>query len=171
MLGDKRHAATVAVRVRPTAEDGNGGNEFVNESAKLRYRAEDSAGELRMMAPHFMDAVRGGIRDAFARGPLLGHPLVNVSVELDEGGTVFGPDTSVGAVRAAAVIAVASAVKAADPRILEPHMDVEVFTPNRFAGAILSDLSRVRLAQINVRGRARAAGAVTASRRRRARST
>jgi hypothetical protein len=56
----------------------------------------------RPLPPALAEALWEALALAFGRGPLLGAPLVGARVSVDVGGTLIGPDSTPGAVRAAA---------------------------------------------------------------------
>jgi elongation factor G len=84
-------------------------------------------------------AVELGVRGALGRGVIAGYPVVDVEVQLVDGD--FHPyDSKPAAFEVAASIAFRKAAEAADPRVLEPIMSVEVTTPEELLGAVLADV-------------------------------
>lgn len=81
----------------------------------------------------YLQACEQGAREALEAGPLVGAPVVGVGVELVEGKT-HPVDSSDLAFHLATRDAVREAVKAAQPRLLEPIMRVEVDVPSAFGG-------------------------------------
>ncbi len=91
----------------------------------------------------YIKPIEEGIREAAHNGPLAGFPIEDVRVEL-----VFGSfhevDSSETAFKMAGILAFRDAMKNAKPVILEPHMKVEVSTPEEYQGDVMGDLSRRR---------------------------
>ena len=91
----------------------------------------------------YIRPIEEGIREAAHNGPLAGYPVEDVKVEL-----VFGSyhevDSSETAFKMAGILAFRDALKNAKPIILEPHMKVEVSTPDEFQGDVMGDLNRRR---------------------------
>ena len=104
----------------------------------------------------FVDAVRGGavprqfipsVRKGFAaelaRGPLIGAPVVQVQVVLEDGRS-HPVDSKEVAFFEAARGAWRGVIQQADPVLLEPIMRVAVESPPAFAGTVLAGLSQRR---------------------------
>ena len=91
----------------------------------------------------FIPSVEKGVREALGRGILAGYPVVDVSVELTFGSS-HDVDSSEMAFKMAGSIAFQDAAKRASPVILEPIMDVEVVTPEKFMGDVTGNLSSKR---------------------------
>lgn len=88
-------------------------------------------------------AVEKGIRDAAIRGAIAGYPLVDFRVELIDGSyhTVDSDDLSF---QMAGRKAFKLAIEKAQPVLLEPVMNVEVFAPQEYSGEIMGDLNSRR---------------------------
>lgn len=84
----------------------------------------------------WIPAVEQGVRDAMAKGPL-GFPVVDVAVTLVDG-AFHSVDSSELAFRTAARIAMADALTAAAPFLLEPVAHVTVRAPNSAVSRITS---------------------------------
>lgn len=91
----------------------------------------------------FIPAIEKGTREALNGGVLAGYPLVDIRATLTFG-SYHEVDSSEMAFRMAAILAVKAAAKQADPVLLEPVMQVEVETPEAYAGSIMGDLSARR---------------------------
>jgi len=76
---------------------------------------------------HYIPSVEAGVRDAMARGPL-GFPVVDVEVVLTDG-SVHSVDSSDLAFRTAGRIAMAEALRAAGPYLLEPVARLDLVLP------------------------------------------
>ncbi|MEI9998171.1 MAG: elongation factor G [Verrucomicrobiota bacterium] len=91
----------------------------------------------------FINAVRRGIRDAMQNGPLGGHPVVDVEVDILDG-SFHAKDSNDLAFQIAGSLAFKDAVAKAKPVLLEPIMAVECSTPPEFQGDVIGDLNRRR---------------------------
>jgi elongation factor G len=102
---------------------------------------------------HFVQAAREGVLGALAGGPLGGYPVIYTRVRL-VGVRLHESDSSEMAYTAAADRAVHEALEAADPRLLEPIMSLEVTVPEDFLGAVIHDLNgrRAEVGQVEPRG-------------------
>ncbi|MEL6471094.1 MAG: elongation factor G [Cyanobacteria bacterium J06623_4] len=91
----------------------------------------------------FWPAVEKGFANSLEKGPLAGYPMVDVKVTLSDGG--FHPvDSSAIAFEIAAKSAYRQSFPKAGPQILEPIMNVDVFTPDDHMGDVIGDLNRRR---------------------------
>jgi len=91
----------------------------------------------------FISAVQKGFRSCLGKGRLLGYPVVNVRVVIDDGAS-HAVDSSDIAFQEAARGAWREAFDRAKPRLLEPIMKVVVEGPVEFSGAILGTLMQRR---------------------------
>lgn len=91
----------------------------------------------------FIPSVEKGIREALNSGVLAGYPVVDLKATLTFG-SYHDVDSSEMAFRMAAIFGFKAAAKQADPVILEPLMQVEVETPEEYAGGVMGDLSSRR---------------------------
>jgi elongation factor G len=92
---------------------------------------------------NFIPAVEKGIVEAAARGYLAGYPVVDFKVTLYDGS--FHPvDSSEMAFKIAGSLAFKKAMEAANPVLLEPIMNVEIYAPQEYAGALTGDLTSRR---------------------------
>ncbi len=89
------------------------------------------------------DAVRDGVREAAVQGGPSGYEVSDISVRLLEV-EADGPGPVALAVRTAAALAFAHAVRAAEPTVLEPLMRVEVTVPESATGDVVGDLQARR---------------------------
>ena len=88
----------------------------------------------------YMAAIEKGVREALEKGVVLGHPLINIKVDLVDG-SYHEVDSSELAFKLAASIGVKEAVKKANPIILEPVMKVDLTLPPDYLGAVVGDIS------------------------------
>ncbi len=90
----------------------------------------------------YIPAVEAGVRDATMKGPL-GFPVVDVAVTLTDG-SYHTVDSSELAFRTAGRIAMAEALAAASPHLLEPVHRVTIYTPGAATSRITSAVSSRR---------------------------
>lgn len=91
----------------------------------------------------FIPSVDHGFQIAKERGVLIGFPVVDIEMELNDG-SFHQVDSSDIAFQIAARAAFKEAMRKADPVVLEPMMRVEVETPEEFQGAVQTTLIRRR---------------------------
>lgn len=103
---------------------------------------------------NFRPAIEKGIIEAAAGGAVAGYPLIDFKVTLIDG-SYHAVDSDEHSFRAAGRKAFRAAIEKAKPTILEPIMDVEVFTPQEVSGDIMGDLNsrRGRVGGMEVRGK------------------
>jgi len=88
----------------------------------------------------YIPAVERGVRDACAKGVLIGFPLVDLIVSLVDG-SYHEVDSNEQAFFIAGSMALKDAVRAADVSLLEPVMRLEVISPEEYLGDVMSSLS------------------------------
>jgi elongation factor G len=91
----------------------------------------------------FIPAVKSGVEEAMANGVIAGYPVVDLRVELYDG-SFHDVDSSEVAFKISGSMALQSAVKSADPVILEPIMKLVAITPEEFMGDVIGDLNSKR---------------------------
>jgi elongation factor G len=91
----------------------------------------------------FIPAVDKGVQEASARGVLAGYPVVDFEAEVFFG-SYHTVDSSEQAFKMAGILAFNAAAEKAQPVILEPIMQVDVFTPDEFLGDVIGDLNQRR---------------------------
>ena len=103
---------------------------------------------------NFRPAIEKGIIEAAAGGAVAGYPLVDFKVTLIDG-SYHAVDSDEHSFRAAGRKAFRAAMEKVKPTLLEPIMDVEVFTPQEVSGDIMGDLNsrRGRVGGMEVRGK------------------
>jgi elongation factor G len=89
---------------------------------------------------NFIPSVEKGILDARKKGVLAGYPVVDFKVTLYDG-SYHEVDSSDIAFKIAASKAFKKAMKEAKPTILEPIMNVEIYTPEAYMGDIMGNLN------------------------------
>lgn len=91
----------------------------------------------------YWPAVEKGFESSIERGVLAGFPCVDLKFTLIGGG--FHPvDSSALAFEIAARAAYRQSIPKAGPQLLEPIMNVDVFTPDDYMGDVIGDLNRRR---------------------------
>lgn len=91
----------------------------------------------------YIPACEKGFREGLDRGVVAGFKMVNVSVELWDG-SYHDVDSNEMAFKIAASMGIQDACARARPVILEPMMNVEVVTPEKFMGDVTGNLSSKR---------------------------
>ena len=90
----------------------------------------------------YFSAIEAGVKDAMEKGPL-GFPVVDVAVTLTDG-SYHSVDSSELAFRTAGRIAMAEALAAAAPHLLEPIHKVRVATPSHATSRVTSAIASRR---------------------------
>jgi len=91
----------------------------------------------------FFPAIEKGFKGMMEEGVLAGFPVLDVEVELFDGG-FHAVDSSAVAFEIAAKGAFRQSIPKAQPKLLEPIMKVDVFTPEDNVGDVIGDLNRRR---------------------------
>ncbi|PCI50513.1 MAG: elongation factor G [Moraxellaceae bacterium] len=91
----------------------------------------------------FFPAIEKGFKGMMAEGPLAGFPVLDVEIELYDGG-YHAVDSSAVAFEIAAKGAFRQSMPKAGPQLIEPIMAVDVFTPESHVGDVIGDLNRRR---------------------------
>jgi len=87
----------------------------------------------------YIPAVEKGIVEIMKQGVYAGYPVVDVQVDLIDG-SYHEVDSSEQAFKTAGKEAFKQAFMKAAPVFLEPHMSVEVTTPDEFVGGVVGDI-------------------------------
>ncbi len=91
----------------------------------------------------FFPAIEKGFKGMMEEGVLAGFPVLDVEVELYDGG-FHAVDSSAIAFEIAAKGAFRQSIPKAGPQLIEPIMKVDVFTPEDHVGDVIGDLNRRR---------------------------
>ena len=102
-----------------------------------QFKSKISVDELPQV---FIDAVRKGALESLESGSLMGYPVVDVEVTLVSARHKDALSTEL-AYTVSASMASRAALSKADPFLLEPIMDVDVFVPESFTGEVIGDLN------------------------------
>ncbi|OPX19630.1 MAG: translation elongation factor G [Desulfobacca sp. 4484_104] len=138
-LAGKHHYAQVKVKVSP--RERGAGNHFISRLA------DDHP------AAGWIPIIQAAVNEALAAGPVQGHPMMDVQIELLDAEVREGQATDM-AFRVAAMLAVKQGCQAAQPLLLEPIMKVEVIAPEEFMGEVIGDFNarKGRIAQLLPKG-------------------
>jgi elongation factor G len=91
----------------------------------------------------FYPAIEKGFKSMMATGPLAGFPVLDVEIDLFDGG-FHAVDSSAIAFEIAAKGAFRQSMPKAGPQLLEPIMKVDVYSPEDHVGDVIGDLNRRR---------------------------
>jgi elongation factor G len=91
----------------------------------------------------FFPAIEKGVREALARGPVAGYPVVDVHVTLIDG-AYHSVDSSEQSFKTAAGMAIRDGLPKCGPVLLEPIVFIEALIPDEAASAILGGISGKR---------------------------
>ncbi len=128
--GGKGKFADIIFEIAPADKDKTG-LQFINNVKGGNIPAE------------FIPSVEKGFKQAMTNGVLAGYPMDNLKVTLQDGG-YHSVDSDQFSFELAAQIGYKNACKKANPKLLEPIMNVEVVTPDNFLGDVTGDLNRRR---------------------------
>jgi elongation factor G len=109
----------------------------------------------------YIPGVEKGVDSVMTSGPLIGFPVVDVSVMLVDG-KYHDVDSSALAFEIASRAGLREALKLAGPVLLEPIMKVEVVTPEEYLGSVIGDINsrRGQIAGTDTRGNAQVVNAM-----------
>ena len=91
----------------------------------------------------YFSAVEEGVREAMLEGVLGGYRMVNVLARLTDG-SHHDVDSKDIAFRMAAILAYREGIPQAEPRLLEPIVDVTIIVPEEYTGVVVGDLNKRR---------------------------
>ncbi len=129
LTGAKGQYGHVIIEIEP-AKRGTG-FKFINSVDEQQIPAE------------FLASVERGIVDSLDSGPLIGYPLTDLKVSL-VGGSYHEDESTEMAFGIAAAMAIRRASAEAEPKLLEPVMDLEVVTPEDYVGDVIADVNSKR---------------------------
>jgi len=103
---------------------------------------------------NYIPSVEKGVTQACTEGAVAGYPIQDIRVTLVDG-SYHEVDSSDMAFQISGGMALRKAVISAGPVLLEPIMDVEVFIPEEYLGAISGDINsrRGRIMGMDVKGK------------------
>jgi len=108
-----------------------GGFEFVNEIVGGAIPSK------------YIPAVEKGVREVMQKGVLAGYPVIDLKVTVFDG-SYHDVDSSDLSFQVAASMAFKAAMLEAAPQLLEPVVELEVYTPQEYMGDLSSDISQRR---------------------------
>jgi elongation factor G len=115
---------------------------YIEPNAQAEYEfADETKGGV--IPRQFMPAVEKGFKSCLEKGRLIGFPVVNIRVVVNDGDS-HPVDSSDIAFQEAARGAWRAAFEKARPKILEPIMRVGVEGPNEFSGGVMGSLMQRR---------------------------
>jgi elongation factor G len=91
----------------------------------------------------YIPAVERGVVEAAQRGPVAGFPMVDFKVELYDG-SYHDVDSNEMSFKMAGILAFRNVTPGARPALLEPILEIQVWTPEDYLGAVMGDLSSRR---------------------------
>jgi elongation factor G len=91
----------------------------------------------------YVPAVDKGVQEAAARGVIAGYPVVDFKAECFDG-SYHDVDSSEMSFKMAGILAFRNVASVAKPILLEPILEVEVWTPEDNLGEVMGDLSSRR---------------------------
>src|SRR6267143_1105058 len=91
----------------------------------------------------YIPAVERGVVEAAQRGPVAGYPMVDFKVELYDG-SYHDVDSNEMSFKMAGIVAFRNVTPGARPALLEPILEIQVWTPEDYLGAVMGDLSSRR---------------------------
>ncbi len=125
-IGDKNHYARVKVKVVPLSR-GEG----------YRYNLDSIYGKVD---ESLFEAIKSGVIESSYGGPIMGHPLTDILVEVLEIEVKRELSSEI-AFKAATMQAIHEALKKADPVLLEPIMKLNIVVPEEFLGNVVGDIN------------------------------
>jgi len=91
----------------------------------------------------YVPAVERGVVEAAQKGPIAGYPVVDFKVEVYDG-SYHDVDSNEMSFKMAGILAFRNVSSNCRPVLLEPIMEVEVWTPDDYQGAVMGDISSRR---------------------------
>lgn len=132
--------AEIEIEIGPADADFIASEAFKNGLQKLQFSNEVDKSILPL---EFAQSVEKGFKSVMNNGILAGNELRQMKVRLLDAKTHMTESNAL-AFEMAAVTAYRSTAPNASPRLLEPMMKAEIYTPNEYLGGIVSDLNRRR---------------------------
>lgn len=129
--GGSGQFAKVVGKIRPIPAE---------EETNFRFNNKIVGGRI---PKEYIPACEKGFQDQLAKGTLIGFPIVNVEVDLEDG-AYHDVDSSEMAFKICAMAAMRQAYEKAQPTALEPLMKVEVSAPEEFQGSVMGQINQRR---------------------------
>ncbi len=144
-----REAITAAIDFDYTHKKQTGGSgQFGRVAGKMEPNKEENYTFINKIKggaipTEYIPSCDKGFQDCLKKGSLIGFPIVNTKITIDDGNS-HSVDSSDMAFMQAAIGAFKQAYKKAKPQILEPIMKVVVESPNEFQGNIFGSINQRR---------------------------
>lgn len=141
-----RHVSHIEGRyVRQTGGRGQFGHVVINMEPNKTGAGYEFVNEITggAIPREYVKAIDRGIQEAMESGVLAGYPVIDVKVTLSDG-SYHEVDSSELAFKIAGSVAFKEGVRRAQPKLLEPVMDVEVVVPEKYTGDVIGDLNSRR---------------------------
>ena len=131
--------------VRQSGGRGQYGHVWIRIEPRERGKGFEFKDEIKggVIPKEFISSVEKGIIAAKDKGVIASYPLIDFTATLYDG-SFHEVDSSEFAFKIAASMALQTAVKKANPVLLEPLMKLEVVVPDNFFGDVIGDLSARR---------------------------
>jgi len=131
--------------VRQSGGRGQYGHVWIRVEPRERGKGFEFKDEIKggVIPKEFISSVEKGIIAAKDKGVIASYPMIDFTATLYDG-SFHEVDSSEFAFKIAASMALQTAVKKADPVLLEPLMKLEVVVPDNFFGDVIGDLSARR---------------------------
>lgn len=129
MTGAKGQYGHVIIEVEPLER--GAGIEFI------------SSVDRTLIPDQFLQSIKMSIVDSLDSGPLVGYPLTDIKIKL-VGGSYHEEESTEMAFGVASAMAIRRATSEAEPKLLEPIMNLEISTPAEYMGDVIADLNGKR---------------------------
>lgn len=135
----------------------------LNQYAKVKIQVEptqdqgglvfENAASPALVPPQFLKGVRTGLEESLQAGPIAGFPVLGVKATLKGGGFQDNVSDEI-AFKIAAAMCMRTVLRAAQPKLLEPVMALEVLVPENFLSNVITDLNsrKARVNNVTLRG-------------------
>ncbi len=125
-IGDKNHYAKVKVKVIPL-ERGEG---YKYDLGEIEEKVDEN----------IFEAIKSGVIESSYGGTIMGHPLTDMLVKVEEIEMKEGLSSEI-SFKAATMQAINEAIKKAEPVLLEPIMRLTIVVPEEFLGSVVGDIN------------------------------
>jgi elongation factor G len=141
----KKEAEAEGKYVKQSGGRGQYGHVYIRVKPKERGEGYGFNDEIKggVIPKEFISSIEKGVKEAMSKGVLAGYNMVDMEISLFDG-SYHEVDSSEAAFKIAGSIALQSAVKRADPVLLEPTMKLAITIPAEFFGDVIGDLSSRR---------------------------
>lgn len=126
--------------VKAESADDSNNDDSTEEESSYKFNNNIVGGRIPR---EYIPACDKGFQESVAKGTLIGAPIVNIEVDLDDG-AYHDVDSSEMAFRICAIQAFRQAYEKAGPIALEPLMKLEVQAPEEFQGSVMGQINQRR---------------------------